>query len=91
MKNPWLAAGLNIISGLGYIYLDPKRVFGWLILISTILLSLGLLDHSSSSQIYASSQPTIWDTASMFGGLILWVAFVIDGYAEAVRANRRQQ
>lgn len=88
MKNPWLAAILNIISGVGYIYLNPKRGFGWLVLVSTLLLDVTLFDNSAATQAYNDTPGTIWDFLSFLGGIILWVAFIVDGYAEAVRLNR---
>lgn len=31
-KEPKVAAALNIIPGLGYLYINQKRVFGWMML-----------------------------------------------------------
>src|SRR5271169_3205033 len=38
-KNPWIAAFLNLIFGLGYVYLDKKKVLG----VSTVLFVLGVV------------------------------------------------
>ncbi|CAN5368208.1 hypothetical protein BH09PAT4_BH09PAT4_05490 [soil metagenome] len=91
MKNPWLAAVLNIVSGLGYIYLNPKRGFGWLILVSTVLIFSTFFDTSAAAQAYSDAPGTIWDFLSFLGGIVLLIAFVVDGYAEAVRLNHLQK
>ena len=84
MKNKWLAAALNLIPGIGYIYIGGTRlVFGvmllifWLVNILAGLYGPAVVDNTPSS---------IWD---ILIPLALVSAFVVDAYLEAKRYNEK--
>ncbi|HEV2403355.1 MAG TPA: hypothetical protein VGS08_04090 [Candidatus Saccharimonadales bacterium] len=87
MKKPWLAALLNVVSGLGYIYLNFKRPLGWLVLASTLLGFASQFDTSSTYTAWLNSPYLVWDWLSLASFLMLWIAFIIDGFMEAKRMN----
>lgn len=84
MKNPTLATVLNIIPGLGYIYLGgQKRIFGIILLLGIVASSIASFDPLLYSEAYLSSPYRIWDWLA-FASLILLVGgFMYDGYASA--------
>ncbi|PIN91020.1 hypothetical protein COU57_02325 [Candidatus Pacearchaeota archaeon CG10_big_fil_rev_8_21_14_0_10_32_14] len=75
-KNPWIAAFLNIISGLGYLYLGKRKVFAILLLASIIVYNIALF-FTPSIQI-SPKTPLFW-----IGSLIYFIAFIYDAYKEA--------
>jgi hypothetical protein len=85
MKKPWLAALLNVIPGVGYLYLNIKRVFAWMILASLLASVLDSFDPALAN--YDPGPTTPWFVLSV---ILLWGAFVVDGYFEAVRANAKK-
>jgi hypothetical protein len=90
MKNPTLATLLNIIPGLGYIYVGGKKaIFGGLLLITAILsvvvgLSPELLDQATASSTVLDG----YDVVALISGLISLIAFMYDGHTSAVEKNK---
>ena len=84
MKKPWLAALLNLIPGLGYIYLDARRTLGWLLLAATVATVITGFDPS---QVSAPSPSGIWAFWYVLVLLLPWAAFIIDGYTAAAKIN----
>jgi hypothetical protein len=82
MKKPWLAAVLNIIPGVGYLYLNSKRIFGWLLIASVVASILDMFDPAVVNSNYNGGPATPWIVLSF--GLLL-AAFIVDGYYEAKR------
>ena len=75
-KNPWLAAILNIIPGLGYLYLGKRKVFSYLLLTAALI-----------SFIDGFLNPWTFETPTTF---LYWVAvtiaiftFMYDAFNEA--------
>jgi len=85
MKRPWLAATLNLIPGIGYLYLDFKRLFGWLLLGMSVSFVISLFDPSLNNP----GQPSqgIWNLWTALFILLPYLAFIIDGYFEAKNVN----
>jgi len=70
-KYPGLAAILNIIPGLGYLYLGKRKVFSYLLLIVTFMLIVGGIFN-------------YWHITPLFiGEIIGTIAFMYDAYNEA--------
>ncbi len=86
MKNPHVAAALNIIPGLGYLYLNRKVHFGGLLLFGTILITLASAYNPSLAP-YAEAPLTAWDAVSSLGLLLIIAGFVTDAYREALTLN----
>lgn len=86
MKNPRLAGGLNIIPGLGYVYVDAKSVFGWLLLVGGLLSCVVFLDPAYVEYLSAPL-PTYIALIGTLALLFLLAAFIIDGYERAVIYN----
>jgi choline-glycine betaine transporter len=89
MKNPTIAALLNIIPGVGYLYVGRKSIFA-------ILLILGLVFSVTSSYLdprlteyYASAEFSLWDWFALLGLLSAVRGFMYDGYQEAEIYNSR--
>jgi len=74
-KNPWLAGILNIVPGLGYLYLGRRKVFSYLLL-SAIL--LGVIEGYLNPKIQISN--TLF---SIIGTILVVSAFIYDAYKEA--------
>jgi len=83
MKKPWLAAVLNIIPGVGYLYLGTRRNFAILLLASALMSLLVIFDQSTANDVVTT---TPWDVLST---LTFGAAFVVDGYFEAKRINKK--
>ena len=84
MKKAWLAALLNAIPGVGYIYLNVRRPLGWLLLGAVIALVISTFDPSLGTGDSPSGIWALW-TALFF--LLPYAAFIIDAYLEAKRMN----
>lgn len=80
MKKPWLAVVLNLIPGLGYLYLNTRKVFAWL------LLAYMMACIASTIELWGVTDlPFIaWDFLSMCA---YTAAFLFDAYFEAKRIN----
>jgi hypothetical protein len=90
-KEPGIAAALNLIPGLGYLYVNKKRTLGWILLGAVILLIISYFDPSWNEYIDTSTSEEwrIWDTISTLSSILFVVAFVVDGYQEAKKYNAR--
>jgi len=85
-KNPWLAGLLNMIPGVGYLYVGTRVPFAIMLLMFIPLAVLGtVLDPAS----YASSSDssTGWSVMVVIGDI--WLAFMVDAYLEAKSHNAR--
>lgn len=86
MKNPWLAALLNAIPGLGYLYLNTRRVLGWMLLGASVAFVISLFDPSASTS--AGSGPYgIWNLWYALFFLLPYAGFIIDAYTEGLKIN----
>ena len=84
MKNKWLAAALNLIPGIGYIYIGETRiVFGVLLLLS-LLTSIAVASIDSALNVDIGGF-TLWDLVPC---LVSEAAFVTDAFIEAKRINK---
>lgn len=82
MKKPWLAVLLNIIPGLGYLYLNTRKVFAWLLVSSQMALILSII---ATWNYDTSDTPfTAWDFLYC---TLIFAAFLFDAYFEAKRIN----
>jgi hypothetical protein len=83
-KLAWLAALLNIITGLGYIYNGKRKFFGFILLIGYLFVVL--------EQFYLMyiNYPLPDNTSlSFIAGLLFIFAFMYDAYREAKELNKR--
>lgn len=91
MKNPTIATLLNVIPGLGYIYLGTKRTFGVLVLAGVVLSFAYSLEprwvEYWNEYYTAHPQGTAWDILGVCSVMIFVVAFMFDAYKEAMRIN----
>lgn len=92
MKKPWLAGLLNVIPGLGYLYVDGDRVFGRLLVLADALLALGIAYSPTTATASSTSDNTaftIWDWMIFVGLLAILVAFIVDANFAAKQANQK--
>ncbi|TFH38257.1 MAG: hypothetical protein E4G94_12575 [ANME-2 cluster archaeon] len=76
-KKPWLAAVLNIIlSGLGYLYVGKRKVFGTLILVGELLAYVWIFTDPAALQLMSN----MW---VILGSLLWIVGLAIDAYNDA--------
>lgn len=73
-KKPWLAAVLNILPGLGYLYLGKRTFFGGLVLTSNFLF---LVDYVKNQTAYDVIPINGW---VVVGLLVIVFAFMKDAY-----------
>jgi hypothetical protein len=90
MKNPTLATLLNIIPGLGYIYVGGKKaIFGGLLLLTVILgFIVGLDPEVMNQAATASTELDGYTIAALVSTLISLIAFMYDGHTSAVEKNK---
>ena len=81
-KSPFVAAWLNIIPGLGYLYLGRRRVFAILLLVSMVLGIITAFDPAYEAYV-ENVGPTLWDLLSLISLVAIEVAFIYDAYHEA--------
>lgn len=88
MKKPWLAALLNfILPGVGYLYIESKSVFGWLILASTVLGFIAGFDPTLGELVMdLFTRPLFLLSAGT-----ICIAFVVDAYQRAQQFNAVHQ
>lgn len=73
-KKPWLAALLNIlVTGLGYIYIGKRVLFGILLIIGEIFAYIWVFTDPRAFSLFEN----IWVSLS---GILYIVAFAIDAY-----------
>ena len=86
MKNKYLAAFLNAIPGLGYLYLGVRIPFACLLLLSCLVIFTGvLLDPAYANA--PTPETTGWDVVFT---LLIVAAFVVDAFLEAKKINQAQ-
>jgi len=87
LKNKWLAGILNILPGVGYLYVGVRTPFAViLLLILPAIIIGGTLDPALNSSADTNSSMS-WGVALFFGVPI--VAFVVDAYLAAKEHNGR--
>lgn len=86
MKNPTIATLLNIIPGLGYLYVGRRVAFGVMILISNIVAIIASSLNPSLQEYYAADL-NFWDWLGLLGLFLIIIAFMYDGYHDAVMKN----
>lgn len=81
-KKPWLAAVLNILlSGLGYVYVGKRILFGVLLIIGEVFSYIFYFtDRALATRML--SNPYL-----IFSGVALLVAIAYDGYQNAKEVN----
>lgn len=85
MKKPLLAATLNLIPGIGYLYINHRRVLGWLLLAASTTTFISLFDPSLN--LPSPESQGIWNLWNDLAFILPYAAFVIDGYFEAKKTN----
>ena len=78
MKSPALAAILNIIPGLGYLYLGTRRVFALILLVSAIFVGLDYFSDPNA-EAYYDIPVTAWYYLYMVTAA---AAFIVDAFLE---------
>jgi len=73
-KNPWIAAVLNIIPGVGYLYLGKRKVFSFLLLLA---ISITFIDA-----IINPMQRLLPPLISWFSAIIVTFVFMFDAFVE---------
>jgi hypothetical protein len=86
MKNPWIAGGLNLIPGLGYLYVGVRTVFAGLLLGGVVAMFVAGFDPALSD-VNAVSESTPFSPWEVLGMVLLGASFIVDGYKEAIRVN----
>jgi uncharacterized membrane protein len=79
MKNPVSATLLNLIPGLGYLYLGERKVFAALLLLSSFVSAIPFFAFFQTYQVTDG-----WIIAS---SIILQIAFMADAYLLAKESN----
>lgn len=82
-KKAWIAVVLNIFPGAGYIYINPRRSFGWILVVSQILLFVSMLMTWNDPFPEVANEAA--DALGSLGFLVLSAAFMIDAYFETKR------
>lgn len=86
MKNKWLAAFLNLIPGLGYLYVGTRTIFALLLLLPWPLFVMGTLIDSGWSGTDAPWRAMDWIMVAAAEA-----PFVVDAYMEAQRVGRKKR
>lgn len=88
MKNPTTTALLNIIPGLGYIYLGEKRrIFGAALLTGFCFTVVASFDPLLLPEEYTSSPFRVWDWFDLASLAAYTAAFMYDGYTSTKEHN----
>jgi hypothetical protein len=89
MKNKWLAAVLNIVPGLGYLYAGVRAPFAVLLLtVWPLFILSGFMMPIEDYEAMEEIPYRVWDFLPM---ICIVAAFVVDAFSEAVRANEAQK
>ncbi len=88
-KEPGIAGALNIIPGVGYLYVGTRKTFAALLLISTALTIFSLFDPLAMEYVNESAEAemNIWTIAGLLALPLFMAAFIVDAYQEAKRVN----
>ena len=73
-KNKWIATILNIIPGLGYLYLGKRKVFSYLFLLAILI---GVIDS-----FFNPWPETHYTLLSFIGTMAIIFAFMYDAFKE---------
>jgi len=91
MKNPTIATVLNIIPGLGYVYIGgKKRLFGILLLVALAFSIANAFDPMlalSDDDPYYTAGFRIWDLLAVGSFIAPVIAFMYDAYQSATAHN----
>lgn len=79
MKNPIVAALLNLIPGAGYLYLEMRKPFAWLLLLSCVASFIAGFVYY-----FQPYETNIWIIVS---STIAQIAFMVDAYLAAKTVN----
>lgn len=82
-KNPKLAAFLNIVPGLGYIYLGKRIAFAITLIVAGIVTIIASA-YNPLLQPYYDAPLNNWDHLTGLGTIAMIVAFMYDAYTEAI-------
>lgn len=74
MKDPMFAAVLNIIPGLGYVYLGQRKIFSYLLLLAVLL---GTIDIFVTPYVEEDIPVSVLSTLSY---VVFAIAFITDAY-----------
>lgn len=85
MKDPYFAGVLNIVPGLGYLYLGTRKVFAALLLAGTVI---GVMDMFLDPNI-AMYDDIPATTLSYLTQLCMSAAFIYDAYSIAKKEQRK--
>lgn len=78
-KKPWLAATLNIVPGLGYLYLG-KRIFFSMLLVIGLVIGLIAVFYNPAMVEHFYGDLNAWDLLAFAGLAVFISAFVWDAY-----------
>lgn len=88
MKNKWLAAFLNVIPGLGYLYLETRTPFAVLLIsflpVTIVLSAIGAAIDPTWANSGADDVYRGWDAIMLLPVLI---PFMVDAFFETGRVN----
>jgi hypothetical protein len=85
MKNKWLASVLNVLPGLGYLYVGTRTPFAVLLLAYWVVAIAGGMIDPTWADLGSDIPSRGWD-AVMIAATFL--PFVVDAYFEAIRVNK---
>lgn len=97
MKNPNLAALLNLIPGLGYLYVGRRKLFGFLILLvyvafvaAQVASELHMYNHpiDQGEPIPVASITSVLFSLAIMAIPVLFSAFMYDAYQDAKSWNK---
>lgn len=92
MKNPTIATVLNIIPGLGYLYIGGTRnTFGTLLLVGVAFAIVSSFDPLYSSEEYLNATLNRWGVAALLSTLAFVAGFMYDAYTCALEYNKGLQ
>lgn len=88
MKNPTIATLLNLIPGLGYIYIGGKRkLFGILVLVGGVAGTIATSFDPLYSEVYSQTEIRGIDSVYLLSLVLVVGAFMYDGYVAANQHN----
>lgn len=90
MKKQWLAALLNIVPGLGYLYVGVRKTFAVYLLIGVSLAIAGVFTVPADYYAIPEDEPIyLGDTLTTFAIVAFMVAYMVDAYKHAVSHNEK--
>jgi hypothetical protein len=91
MKNPWLAALLNLFPGAGYLYTGSRQIFGFMLLAFWPIVIFGAFLEPAAYNAAGSADTGPTPISMILAFLVLWLAFPVDAYLEVKHNNALQQ